>query len=416
MPTSAHGPRSVARLARDRSFGPYFIGNALSATGMWFHNLAAAIYIFRLTGSEALLGVLTFAQFVPILVLSPWVGAVADRFDRQRVIVVAQVIVMGFGATVAGLAAVGHAPVEAVLLLSCGMGTAQAFASPAAAALIVSLVDAHDLSSAIALNAMTFNIARAVGPALAAISVTMLGIPATFAIGALCALGLAAGAALARPRPRTRAARGSTRLRDTLIYLRRQPRLARYLLIIMLIGFASDPINTLAPVFAHAFGRPDTDAGLVIGAFGAGAVTAALVMTGRMPDAGRRLAGMLSVMALSVIGFSLATSLAPALVILFVAGYAYLVSNTAATSSLQREVDESHRGRVMALWAIAFLGLRPFASLLDGAIAATFGVRAAGVVLALPALGAALWLFRRTRDDAPRSPRRARFGRRRIEV
>jgi hypothetical protein len=95
-----------------------------------------------------------------------------------------------------------------------------------------------------------------------------------------------------------------------------------------------------------------------------------------------------------VIAFSVSSKIAPAFVFLFVAGVGYLASNTAATSFLQLGVAESQRGRIMALWSIAFLGLRPVASLMDGAIASAFGVRVAGVVLALPALAAAVLLTR----------------------
>src|SRR5690606_4505783 len=109
---------------------------------------------------------------------------------------------------------------------------------------------------------MTYNIARSVGPALAAVAVTGIGVAAAFAIAAISYLALAAGVAVARARPARRRVPSSARLRDTLALLYRRPRLAGYLVVVMLVGFASDPINTLAPAFAHAFDRPDTDAGM----------------------------------------------------------------------------------------------------------------------------------------------------------
>jgi MFS family permease len=186
---------------------------------------------------------------------------------------------------------------------------------------------------------------------------------------------------------------GPTRLRDTLALIRTEPRLGAYLVIVMIVGFASDPINTLAPAFAEELGRPDTDAGLLIGVFGAGAVLAALVMTGRVAASRRRLGVTLCVLGLSVAAFSLAPSLEVALVILVVAGFAYLSGNSGTTSRLQLEVADEQRGRIMALWAVAFLGLRPVASLIDGALASAFGVRAAGVALALPALAVGVALL-----------------------
>jgi MFS family permease len=339
--------------------------------------------------------VLAASQFLPTLLLSPWTGAAAERLDRRRVIFVAQGTAAALAGVLALLAWDGAASAEAVVALSAGVGTALAFAAPAAMALIVSLVDAPDLPSAVALNSMTYNLARAAGPALAAVAMTHLGVGPAFLIAALAYLALAVGVALAHVRPAVAAAPGSARLRDTLALLRRRPRLAGYLVVVMLVGFASDPINTLAPAFAHAFGRPDTDAGLLIGIFGAGAVTAALVLTGRDAGTRRRVAGALLAAGLGVAGFALTPWLGPALVVLFVAGFGYLTCNVTATARLQIEVDDAHRGRVMALWGIAFMGLRPVASLLDGAIAASLGVRAAGVALAAPAVAGALWLFLR---------------------
>jgi MFS family permease len=199
--------------------------------------------------------------------------------------------------------------------------------------------------------------------------------------------------AVVTPRPAVRPS-GSARLIESLRHVARDPRLGAYLLIVALVGFASDPINTLAPAFAAEFGRPDTDAGFLIGVFGAGAVSAAFVVAGRVAGSRRRMAGTLTLLAVGMAAFSLSPWLAVGLPLLFLSGVGYLASNTSATARLQLEVDESQRGRIMALWTVAFLGLRPFASLVDGAIAGAFGVRAAGVVLALPALAAALVLAR----------------------
>jgi MFS family permease len=375
------------RLITSRDFGPYFFGNALSASGGWFHNLAAAILIYRLTGSELLLGVLAFAQFSPVLLLAPWAGRAADRFDRRRLVVAVQSVAAGLAALLATLAWAGAATTPVVIAISAGLGISMAFSIPATSALLPSLVDRSDLPTAVGLNSMTYNIARATGPALAGVTIATLGIPAAFALNSVSYVALIAGVAVSRPR-RTEPARGA-RFRDSLRLLRDQPRLAALLGIVMLVGFASDPINTLAPAFAEAFGRPDTDAGFVIGVFGAGAVTAAFTLAGRIAGSRRRLAVTLTLLGAGVAAFAATPWLPVALAILFVGGFGYLASNTAATARLQLEVEEAQRGRIMALWGVAFLGLRPVASLIDGAIANAFGVRAAGVALAVPALAAA---------------------------
>jgi MFS family permease len=221
---------------------------------------------------------------------------------------------------------------------------------------------------------------------LAAVAVETVGIAAAFAINAASYLVLAAGLLLVRPAAQEPATRESTRFRESLALLRREPRLAAFLLIVAVVGFASDPVNTLAPAYARVFGHRDTFAGYLIGAFGLGAIAAAFALSGKIASSRRRMPITLGALGVGVILFSLSPSLVAAFALLFVGGFGYLASNTGATSRLQLEIDEAQRGRITALWSVAFLGLRPFASLADGALAGAFGVRAAGVVLAVPAL------------------------------
>jgi MFS family permease len=360
------------------------------------------LLIYRQTGSAFLLGVLSFAQFIPLLVLAPWTGAAADRFDRKRLILVAQLAATALATALAVLAWTGRAPAGVVIALVLGTGIATAVATPAAQALVASLVPPAEVASAVGLNSMTYNIARAAGPTLAALVVAKAGIPVAFAVNAASYVFLVVGVLLVRPRPQERA-QGRASLRESIALVRREPRLAAFLLIVMLVGFASDPINTLSPAYAKTFGHPDTWAGFVVGAFGAGAVAAAFLLSGRVAGSPARMATTLALLGGGVALFSVTPWFAVALPLLFVGGVGYLASNTSATARLQLEVAESQRGRIMALWSVAFLGLRPFASLLDGALASTFGVRAAGVAMAVPALlaAAAVHRFARRRVTAP---------------
>jgi MFS family permease len=172
----------------------------------------------------------------------------------------------------------------------------------------------------------------------------------------------------------------------------------------MTAGFGSDPVNTESPAFAHAFGYSDTWSGAIVAAFGAGAVAAALLVAGRVAGSRGRMALTLAALGGGVALFSVSPWLPLGFAFLAVAGFGYLGSNTSATTRLQLGVPPAQRGRIMALWSIAFLGLRPVASIVDGAVAGAFGVRAAGVLLALPALlGAALAL--RTLPRWSRRPR-----------
>ena len=325
---------------------------------------------------------------MPVLLLAPWAGALADRVDRRRLLFLTQAAAAASSATLAALAWGGAATEWVVIGFSAAMGVTSALSSPAQMSLVTALVDEEDVPQAVALNSMTFNLARAVGPASAAAVIAGLGLPWAFAVNSASYLLLIAGLALVHPREEERAQRAS--LLESLRLLRENRSLVLALAVVMVAGFGSDPVNTESPAFAHAFGRSASWAGIVVACFGAGAVAAAFLVAGRVAGSRRRLALTLGALGVGVALFAVTPWLPLALVFLAVGGFGYLGSNTAATTRLQLGVEPSQRGRIMALWTIAFLGLRPVASLLDGALAGAFGVRVAGVVLATPALAGAL--------------------------
>ena len=178
------GPAAALRLIGHRNFGPYFVGNAASASGTWFQNLASSLYVFERTHSPFLLGVLQFANFVPVLLLAPWGGSAADRFDRRRLLLVTQAISTALAGGLALVTWTGHVSVAIVIACALGLGISSAFSAPASQALIGDLVPREELQSAVALNSMTFNLARAIGPTLAGFSVDALGYAPSFAINA----------------------------------------------------------------------------------------------------------------------------------------------------------------------------------------------------------------------------------------
>src|SRR5204863_61224 len=229
------------------------------------------------------------------------------------------------------------------------LGVVSAFSAPAQQALIVSLVRRDEVPTAVALNSMTFNLARTLGPAGAALCVHYLGIPASFAVNAASYGVFIAALVIVRPRRQEKASREESRVRDSFRLLRRRPELAAFLLIVAIVSFASDPVNTLSPAFANAYGRPDTWAGFIVGAFGAGAVTAALVVAGRVAGSRWRMAATLFLLGAGVAAFSVCPWLPLGFALLFVGGFGYLASNTAATTRLQLGADprgadrEEHR-------------------------------------------------------------------------
>jgi predicted MFS family arabinose efflux permease len=383
-------PASGLAVLRDANFWPYFVGNLLSNCGTWFQNLAQALLVYRLTGSILLVGVVNFAQFVGTFLLAPWAGAAADRYDRRRLLLVTQVVAVAVTTVLALVAAADAATAPVVIGLALVLGVTTAFGAPAMLALVPLLVPPHELPGAVALNSVTFNLARVIGPVLGAVVIAQLGIPAAFGLNAVSYLALIAALLVVRPRPQAPAPKRRPRLRESLVLVAGDPHLRLMFLAIVSLSITADVVNTLGPGFAtEIYGYADTVAGVLIGAFGAGAVTAVFVVTRRRGDPHRRIARTLAALGAGTVAFGLAPGLLLALPALALAGFGYLAANTTATTAIQLEVDDAQLGRVMALWSVAFLGVRPFASLVDGALATTLGLRAAAVLMAVPALAGA---------------------------
>jgi MFS family permease len=380
------------RLLGDRNFAPYFVGNLFSNCGTWFQNIAQALLVYRLTRSTFLVGVVNFAQFGGVFILAPWAGRAADRYDRRRLLVVTQLGAVAVSLTMAALTKADVATAPIVILLALAMGLTLAFAIPALLALVPLLVEAHDIAPAIALNTVTFNLARAVGPVLAAIVIKVLGIPWAFALNAASFLALIAALVVIRPRAQRRVVGALPRLRDSIAVVRSDPRLTAFFIAVAAVSLTVDPITTLTPGFStEIFHRSDTLTGYLVGAFGLGAVLAVRFIP-RGDLRLRTFAVTLAVLTAGMVAFGLAGSLPVALVALFIAGLGYLTTVAGTTTAIQLEVHDEHRGRIMALWSIAFLGLRPVGALIDGFVGHEVGLRPAVLLMAAPAAAVAIGL------------------------
>ena len=401
--TPRYGARSAWRVTRSRNFGPYFVGNALSASGTWFHNLAASVLVYQLTHSPFLLGVLNFCQFAPVLLVAPWAGRLADAYDRRSILLVTQPTAAGVSAALAVTVWTGHASVAVIFAFSVCLGVLSTFSNTAQMALVGSLVDRADLPQAVALNSITFNVARAIGPLGAAGVIALFGTATSFAVNALSFVAFAVGLLFVTVERRAGPGGGRNTLREGLAVLRARPRLLGLLAVVVTVSFVSDPVNTEGPALAGAFGLSPLWAGAIVGVFGAGAVLAGITVAGGAPSAGR-ISLALAAMGAGMVGLAVAPWFALGLAFVGAAGAGYLSGNTAATAGLQLGVDEALWGRIMALWSVGFLGVRPLASVIDGALAGMLGVRAATALMALPAFAVASALLVARRPGRPLAP------------
>lgn len=397
-------PRSTLALVADRNFGPFFVGNLSSNIGTWFQQITAAVVVFAVTGSTFMVGMVGVAQFLPSLVLAPLTGAAADRFDRRRLLIAAQSTAATAAAALAVLTlTVGLERFPAawpVIATAFVIGLANAFATPAQQALVPALVRPVDLDQAVALTSVTFNLARAIGPALGAVVLVAWGPGPTFSVNALSYLALIAGLLVVRPSPVTRPPRAS--LWAGVAHVRRDPVLTLLLVGVTALGFGADPVITLTPALAAGltddfFSNADGLVGVLISAFGAGAMVAALLvgrLRGRWGHKRVAVTG-LTLLGAGMIGLAVAPVAWLAIAALVIGGMGFLLGVTSLTSAMHLRIPEEIRGRIMALWGVAFLGSRPVAAFIDGSVADLASPSAAAFVSAAIVLGCALLVWAR---------------------
>lgn len=397
--------RTALQLVADRRFGSYLGANFFSNVGSWFQNVAAGIVVFQITGSNTLVGLVSVLQFMATLLLSPWSGSLADRHDRKKMLMLAQAISASGALALAiwvGLEGVEGLPGVWPVLAAAGViGLGYAIGISAMNALIPALVEPSDLDQAIALNSTSFTLARAVGPAVGGLLIAAFGAGLAFGVNALTFLPLIVVLAVIRPRAVTLPA-GDRSVRAGFAYVRKRPAMPWLILITLTVGWAGDPATTLAPAYAEMFGRSESFVGLLVTAFGAGSATASLfVGTIRARLGLLRTTGVgVALLAAGLLGFAAAPSELVALVSLAIAGVGFLLGVTTTNSNLQGRLDEEMRGRVMALWSMAFLGSRPLAALIDGLVADLVSPRV-GVLAAIVPLAFGAWgIARVARLDA----------------
>ncbi len=383
-------------LLRDRIYGPFFLGNLVSNCGNWIHNVAAAVVVYDLTGSAVAVGAVSGCLWAGSLLLQPWAGALTDRYDRRRILIGGQALAM-IGALAIALptAVVGIDGLPGPWPIYLGtfvIGIGVAFSIPAMQALIPALVEKPDLDRAIALNGVTFNLARAIGPAVAGVILLKGDAALAFSINVASFAVLLAAMAWVRPRFDRAPSRGDRSVRAGLRWVLADRRAVVLLATMVAIGFATDPINTLTPPMADEVGGGDGLVGLMVSAFGAGAVTAAFFVERIRERIGRERAATAGLGALAAAIAAFAVSQVPAYAVgtLAIAGAGFIVAITSVTTQLQDRVPDQVRGRVMALWGVAFLGTRPFSAAIDGGIAELTSARVAAVAMAAAAFIAAL--------------------------
>lgn len=405
------------RSLRVRNYRLFAGGQVISLTGTWAQRIAQDWLVLGLSGNSGVaLGIVTGLQFLPTLLLGMWGGLLADRYDKRGLLVGVQVA-MGVLALALGLLDVtGAVRLWHVYALSFALGIASALDTPVRQAFVVELVGADDLPNAVSLNSATFNSARIVGPALAGLVIAgagtgwvFLGNAVSF-IAVVCGLLLMRSSELHSPR---RVARAKGQVREGLAYVRARPDLLVPIVLVAFLGtFGLNFQITLALVAKQVFGQGAGSFGLLTSMLALGSLLGALASARRTgpPRVRRLLLSGLSFGALEVL-VGLAPSYVVLAALLVPTGIAVLTFSTTANTLIQLGSEPHVRGRVMALYALVFLGGTPVGAPLIGAVAQSLGPRSGlligGVVSALAtAVGAVVLLRARSLRLEPHLLRR----------
>ena len=342
--------------------------------------VAQSWLVYRLTGSATLLGIVGFATQIPVFGLGPIAGVIIDRYSPHRVTVLTQSAALVQALLLSLLTLMGWVQPAHIILLGFVLGIVNAFDMPARQALVNQMVDAKDLSNAVALNSSMINAARIVGPGLAGIVVARVGEGACFTINAVSYLAvIMALLAMKLPKKSDESARQFSiahSLVEGLRYTLATVPIRDVLLLLGLVGFMGMPYMTLMPVFAAEIHKSGADAlGLMLGAVGFGALIGALFLAQRATVLGL---GRIIVIAtlgfgLGLIVFTVSRVFWLSLVILMGVGFGWMVLIAASNTALQTLADNEMRGRVMSLFSMMLVGMAPFGSLLAGWLADRIG-------------------------------------------
>ncbi len=395
---SVASPLHIGRALRHYNYRLFFGGQSISLIGTWITRIATSWLVYRLTGSALLLGVVGFCGQIPTLVLTPFTGVLVDRWDRHRILIATQVLSMLQSLALAVLTLAGVITVPEILVLQVAQGVINAFDTPARQAFVVQMVgDRADLPNAIALNSSMVNGSRIIGPSIGGALIAAAGEGWCFLIDAISYLAVIASLLAMRivrvsgPRPETRILE---ELRAGFGYVAGFPPMLWALLLLALVSTMGMPYTVLMPAVATQLlhGGPHT-LGFLMTASGLGALVGALYLASRRTvlGLGRVMVAATLAFGAGLVAFAFSRALWLSLLILPIVGAGLMIETASTNTILQTIVDERMRGRVMAFYAMAFLGTAPIGSLLGGLLADRIGVTSTIALGGLACIGGGVW-------------------------
>jgi MFS family permease len=395
-----HWTKATFRALRHRNFQLFFGGQFISLIGTWMQTIAQSWLVYRLTGSSLLLGVVGFSSQIPVFLLAPVGGLVADRWNRQKVVIATQSASMVLAFILAGLALARRLTVGEIIALAVGLGIVNAFDIPARQAFLVEMVAREDLMNAVALNSSMFNGARVAGPAVAGILVATLGVGWCFFANAVSYIAVIIGLMLmhiTRPSALEENDSAIENVIEGFRFVRRTGPVWALLLLVGLVSFVAMPVTVLMPIFADRILHGGVQGlGWLMGATGVGALLGALALATRREVRGLGRWVFLSAVwfGVSLVLFAFSRWMWVSVVVLVPSGFFMMVDMAATNTLLQAMAPDRLRGRVMALYSMMTGGMAPIGALTAGAAADRIGAPRAIAIGGVACMIGAFWFWR----------------------
>ena len=400
------------RSFRYRDYRLWFSGQFFSQTGFWFYVVTQALLVLKLTDSGTMVGIVTAVQNIPLFVVAPYAGALTDRVDTRRLILATQTVTTVSSLVLGLLVLTDVVSVVWVLVLAGVTGVAWAFDQPARRTFAAELVPEEAVTNALSLNGLLLQMARMIGPALAALVIASLGFGWCFVATSICTLvSLIVLVAIGRSGHVFRnddpsKARGS--LADGLRLVWRDRHLRVVLLLLFFTSTVAFNWNVLFPLFAvRDLGGTSATYALLMASMAAGSMGGAFWLARRASVGARLLAGGACVYGTAQVCMAAAPAVGLAAASAMCCGVGSMLLVNGGAANLQLHVDKGMRGRMMGLFTLAVLGGVGAGAPLSGLVAESFGTRvalAAGGLCALAGGLLVMWLLRRTSGRARRTP------------
>jgi MFS family permease len=391
---------AMFRAFRHRNYRLFFSGQIISLVGTWMQSVAQSWLVYRLTGSSLLLGLVGFASQIPVFILAPAGGLLADRYNRHRIVIATQTSSMVLALILSALTLLEHIQVWHVMVLAALTGIVNAFDIPARQAFIVEMVNSEDMLNAIALNSSMVNSARILGPAIAGIMVAAIGEGWCFFANGASYIAVLVGLLLMSVPPRgpREGVSGLQSIVEGFRFVTHTTPIRALLLLLGLVSVTGMPYTVLMPIFAdqvlHGGAR---GLGWLMGCSGIGALAATLTLAAKreVRGLGRWITYASAGFGTSMILFALSRSFYLSMALLVPVGFCMMMQMASSNTLIQTMSPDALRGRVMAVYSMMFMGMAPFGALLAGALANRLGAPATVVMGGVACLTGALFFATR---------------------